>query len=262
MRPPTCRMSRPSGGGTSGLLEQREPFRDFVYRILLRDGSHGFVSSSGQPLFDSSGSFLGYRGVGRDVTATTRAEQALRDAKLQAEAASRAKSEFLANMSHELRTPLNAIIGFSEMIKSEILGPVDHEQYRTYAGDINSSGLHLLGIINEILDLAKVEAGKMDLDLRLLNLTEIAKDVLRILQTQADAMGLTLEVAIAPKPAAGACRRAGVPAHPVQPAVERLQVHAERRPDHGQPAADRRQATSSCRSPTPASASRRRTSRS
>ena len=112
-------------------LEQREPFRDFVYRILLRDGSHGFVSSSGQPLFDSSGSFLGYRGVGRDVTATTRAEQALRDAKLQAEAASRAKSEFLANMSHELRTPLNAIIGFSEMIKSEILGPVNHGATRT-----------------------------------------------------------------------------------------------------------------------------------
>jgi PAS domain S-box-containing protein len=179
-------------------LEQREPFRDFVYRILLRDGSHGFASSSGQPLFDSSGSFLGYRGVGRDVTATTRAAQALRDAKLEAEAASRAKSDFLANMSHELRTPLNAIIGLSEMIKSEILGPVNHDQYRTYAGDINSSGLHLLGIINEILDLAKVEAGKMDLDLRLLNLTEIAKDVLRILQTQADAMGLTLEVAIAP----------------------------------------------------------------
>ena len=179
-------------------LEQREPFRDFVYRIMLNDGSHGFVSSSGQPVFDSSGGFLGYRGVGRDVTATTRAEQALRDAKVQAEAASRAKSDFLANMSHELRTPLNAIIGLSEMIKSEILGPVNHEQDRTYAGDINSSGLHLIGIINEILDLAKVEAGKMDLDMRgLLNLADIARDVLRILKTQADAMGLILEVAIA-----------------------------------------------------------------
>jgi PAS domain S-box-containing protein len=179
-------------------LERREPFRDFIYRIMLADGSHGFVSTSGKPVFDAGGSFIGYRGVGRDVTTTTRAEQALREAKVQAETASRAKSDFLANMSHELRTPLNAIIGLSEMIKTEMLGPVANEQYRSYAGDINSSGLHLLSIINEILDLAKVEAGKMDLDMRLLNLAELAQDVLRILATQADAMGLTLEVAIAP----------------------------------------------------------------
>ncbi|HEV8390734.1 MAG TPA: ATP-binding protein [Dongiaceae bacterium] len=179
-------------------LEHREPFRDFIYRITLSDGSHGFASTSGQPIFDSSGGFLGYRGVGRDVTSTTRAEQALRDAKVQAETASRAKSDFLANMSHELRTPLNAIVGLSEMIKMEMLGPVRNDQYRAYAGDINASGLHLLGIINEILDLAKVEAGKMDLDMRLLNLADIARDVLRILRTQADAMNLTLEVGIAP----------------------------------------------------------------
>ncbi|HET6160183.1 MAG TPA: ATP-binding protein [Dongiaceae bacterium] len=178
-------------------LEHREPFRDFIYRIMLADGSHGFVSTSGKPTFDAGGGFLGYRGVGRDVTSTTRAEQALRDAKLQAETASRAKSDFLANMSHELRTPLNAIIGLSEMIRVEMLGPVANEQYRSYADDINASGLHLLGIINEILDLAKVEAGKMDLDIRLLSLGDIARDVLRILKTQADAMGLGLEVTIA-----------------------------------------------------------------
>jgi two-component system cell cycle sensor histidine kinase PleC len=179
-------------------LERREPFRDFIYRITLKDGSHGFASSSGKPVFDATGGFLGYRGVGRDMTTATRAEQTLRDAKVQAEMASRAKSDFLANMSHELRTPLNAIIGLSEMIKAEMLGPVANEQYRTYAGDINSSGLHLLGIINEILDLAKVEAGRMDLDIRPLNLADIARDVLRILRTQAEALGLMVEVSIAP----------------------------------------------------------------
>ena len=179
-------------------LERREPFRDFIYRITLKDGSHGFVSTSGKPMFDATGGFLGYRGVGRDMTTASRAEQTLRDAKVQAEMASRAKSDFLANMSHELRTPLNAIIGLSEMIKMEMLGPVTNEQYRTYAGDINSSGLHLLGIINEILDLAKVEAGRMDLDMRPLNLADIARDVLRILRTQAEALGLMVEVSIAP----------------------------------------------------------------
>ncbi|MFP6740037.1 MAG: PAS-domain containing protein [Alphaproteobacteria bacterium] len=78
----------------------------------------------------------------------------------QAELANRAKSEFLANMSHELRTPLNAVIGFSEVMKSEMFGPVGNPKYAAYVGDINESGLHLLDLINDILDLAKIEAGK------------------------------------------------------------------------------------------------------
>ena len=80
-----------------------------------------------------------------------------------AEAASRSKSAFLANMSHELRTPLNAIIGFSELIQSEAFGPVANERYRSYAEDIRSSGAHLLSIVNDMLDLARIEAGKTDL---------------------------------------------------------------------------------------------------
>jgi len=179
-------------------LEWREPFRQLVYRIKLQDGSDGFAETSGKPVFDNAGGFLGYRGVGRDMTSAVRAEMALRDAKEQAELASRAKSSFLANMSHELRTPLNAIIGLSEMIKAEILGPVGNAQYRGYAGDINTSGQHLLGIINEVLDLAKVEAGKMELDLRVVNLGEITTDVLRILKAQAESAGLTLENRITP----------------------------------------------------------------
>ncbi|HWX90015.1 MAG TPA: HAMP domain-containing sensor histidine kinase [Rhizomicrobium sp.] len=82
----------------------------------------------------------------------------------QAEEANRAKSAFLANMSHELRTPLNAIMGFSEVMKDEHLGPVQNTRYLAYAGDIHASGRYLLGIINDILDLSKIEAGKMSLD--------------------------------------------------------------------------------------------------
>ncbi|HWC62886.1 MAG TPA: HAMP domain-containing sensor histidine kinase [Rhizomicrobium sp.] len=82
----------------------------------------------------------------------------------EAREASRAKSAFLANMSHELRTPLNAILGFSEIMKDQHLGPLQNPRYLTYAADIHASGRHLLGIINDILDLAKIEAGKMSLD--------------------------------------------------------------------------------------------------
>src|SRR5580693_8069338 len=82
----------------------------------------------------------------------------------EAELANRAKSAFLANMSHELRTPLNAILGFSEVMKDQHLGPVHNPRYLSYAGDIHSSGRHLLAIINDILDLAKIESGKMSLD--------------------------------------------------------------------------------------------------
>jgi signal transduction histidine kinase len=82
----------------------------------------------------------------------------------QAEQANRAKSAFLANMSHELRTPLNAIMGFSEVMKDEHLGPVNNPRYLAYAGDIHSSGRYLLGIINDILDLSKIEAGKMSVE--------------------------------------------------------------------------------------------------
>ena len=100
----------------------------------------------------------------RDIRQRQIAEEALITAKNEAEIANRAKSEFLANMSHELRNPLNAIIGFSEIIQNEALGPVGQPDYRDYAENIQISGRHLLKLINDILDLSKIEVGKLALN--------------------------------------------------------------------------------------------------
>jgi PAS domain S-box-containing protein len=100
----------------------------------------------------------------RDISERKSAEAKLREALREADASSRAKSEFLANMSHELRTPLNAIIGFSEIIQKEMFGALSNPRYREYASDIAQSGAHLLGIINDILDVSKIEAGRFALN--------------------------------------------------------------------------------------------------
>lgn len=102
------------------------------------------------------------------------------------------KSEFLANMSHELRTPMNAILGFSEVIKDEVLGPNGRPDYRSYAADIHSSGSHLLTLINTILDLSKIEAGKFELQEGTASLHEIFEDALRIMRLKAEQKGVSL----------------------------------------------------------------------
>jgi two-component system cell cycle sensor histidine kinase PleC len=112
--------------------------------------------------------------------------------KIRAEAASQAKSDFLANMSHELRTPLNAINGFSEIMAAEMYGPVGDARYKDYARDILNSGQHLLALINDILDMAKIEAGKLTLRFEPVCLEEIAEDALRLVRNRAEAAGLSL----------------------------------------------------------------------
>ena len=123
-----------------------------------------------------------------------RAYQELRQAKDEAEAANQAKSGFLATMSHELRTPLNAIIGFSEMMLREVLGPLGKEQYRSYVGDIHASGTHLLQIINDILDLSKAEAGKIDLSEDVFDLRDIMRSVGQLTIGRIHDAGLTQDV--------------------------------------------------------------------
>ncbi|WP_297801262.1 ATP-binding protein [uncultured Brevundimonas sp.] len=125
---------------------------------------------------------------------TTLAQQ-YEAAMIRAEAASQSKSEFLANMSHELRTPLNAINGFSEIMAKEMFGPLGDSRYRGYASDIHNSGKHLLSLINDILDMAKIEAGKLHLYYERIDLGALGRDVLRLMRGRAEEAGqvLTLE---------------------------------------------------------------------
>jgi two-component system, cell cycle sensor histidine kinase PleC len=113
--------------------------------------------------------------------------------KIRAEGANKAKSEFLANMSHELRTPLNAINGFSEIMVGEMFGAMGDKRYKEYAQDILSSGQHLLALINDILDMSKIEAGKMNLRFEPMQLADVVEDSVRLMRNRADAGGLTLE---------------------------------------------------------------------
>ncbi|HET6621891.1 MAG TPA: ATP-binding protein [Dongiaceae bacterium] len=126
-----------------------------------------------------------------------RSQRDLRLAKEQAEVASRTKSQFLANMSHELRTPLNAIIGFAEVIEREFFGPVGVPQYASYAADIHRSGQHLLSLINDILDLSKVEAGRFEIVEQDFTLAETIDEAKRLLEIRAQKAGLAISAEIA-----------------------------------------------------------------
>jgi len=131
-------------------------------------------------------------GITQDITEQVNDKLALLEAKDMAEAANRAKSDFLASMSHELRTPLNAIIGFSELISQEILGPLNNSRYMGYVRDIEASGRHLLSLINDMLDLAKIEAGRYDLREERVVVADALEEVLRLVSATAAAKGLSL----------------------------------------------------------------------
>ncbi len=127
-----------------------------------------------------------------------RAAERAHQSMIEAQAASRAKTEFLANMSHELRSPLNAVIGFSKVMMDQLFGPLGTQKYEAYVKDIYDSGNHLLTVINDILDLAKIEAGKAQLDAQLVDVAEVTKFCLSVIRERATRSNISLRLAIPP----------------------------------------------------------------
>lgn len=167
-------------------LESAGIVKNYEIRAKRRDGAIIWVNENARTVKDDEGNILYYEGSIEDITQRKEAEIQLREAKIQSDLANRAKSEFLANMSHELRTPLNAIIGFSEIIKNQVFGPVGQKQYLEYSEDIFSSGKHLLKIINDILDVARIDAGDRQLNEALVDIEKVTRASLELLSPKID----------------------------------------------------------------------------
>jgi PAS domain S-box-containing protein len=185
---------------------QVENFESEIYRHKTRERI--WVSENARLVRDGAGRPLFYEGTVRDITELKQAGEELDTARKEAEAANSAKSHLLANVSHELRTPLNAILGFSEILAGEMLGPLG-ERYRDYAKDIHDSGLHLLSIIDDLLDLSKIEAGRLNLSEDIVDVVELFDTVSRFVRERASSAGLTMSIDLpADIPALKADRRA------------------------------------------------------
>lgn len=174
---------------------------------LMNDGREivGRVRQGGRiPLFMTMGRIAEepdskFCAVLRDITAWKKTEGELVEARKAAEKASAQKSDVLAKISHEIRTPLNAIIGFAEVMAEERFGPIDNERYKEYLRDIHQSGGYVISLVNDLLDLAKIEAGKLDLDFGSVNLNEIALSAVNLLQPEAQRNRVVLRSGLAPK---------------------------------------------------------------
>ncbi len=175
------------------LALQWHPF--YFAMAFMAVGLQIYILVLARDLYATALAMLEYRAEKDSLIAELEAEKSISDdARHRAEAANIAKSRFLATMSHELRTPLNAILGFSEVMQTEMLGPIDNPQYKEYIGNIRSSGQHLLQIISEILDLTRIEAGRYELSEAPVRITDVAAECCRLLQLRAESKGLTLEV--------------------------------------------------------------------
>jgi len=168
---------------------------DFFYYALasMAVGVHIYLIFLAKGLHSTARSMLEFR-IQKDLLISELAEANLvsDEARRRAETANKEKSRFLATMSHELRTPLNAILGFSEVMTNQIMGPLENQTYREYADNIHSSGSHLLNLINEILDLSRIEAGKYELQEASVSVCDILDDCQSLLKLRAETKGLEL----------------------------------------------------------------------
>lgn len=162
------------------LMQTNDVVTHFVSEIHHRSGRRIWISENARAVRDWSGELLCYEGTVEDVTEKFEQERTLRAALRQAEIANKMKAAFLAAMSHELKTPLNAVLGFSEIIRDEVLGPIGHEAYREYAGDIHQSGARLLSVINDVLDVSRLEGGLLTIEARPENVRDVAESAIKL----------------------------------------------------------------------------------
>jgi PAS domain S-box-containing protein len=180
------------GGGVASVMNDG---REVIGRVR-QGGRIPLFMTMGQI---SHGAERRFCAVLRDITAWKKTESDLVDARKAAEKASAQKSDVLAKISHEIRTPLNAIIGFAEVMAEERFGPIANERYKEYLRDIHASGGYVISLVNDLLDLAKIEAGKLDLDFESVNLNEIALSTVSLLQTEANRGRVVLRSGLSPK---------------------------------------------------------------
>ena len=180
-----------------------------TYRVRHKDGHYLWLEVVTRTIYDDkTGAARNIVSVSRDITARKEHEQEIAAARERAEAANQAKSRFLANMSHELRTPLNAIIGFADLMRQQMLGPLGNARYEEYADIIHDSGQHLLDLISDMLDMAKIEAGKLKLNFERVDLTDAIRDAASLMQDRADAGGVEMVMEEMPRLFITADRRA------------------------------------------------------
>jgi PAS domain S-box-containing protein len=170
----------------------------FEFQVAGPDGALIWVEARVVTLQRQPDGTVRWAVISARIDERKRVEGELIDARDVAETASRIKSRFLANMSHELRTPLNAIIGFSEIMKNELLGPIGNTKYRGYIEDINSSGQHLLQIVNDVLEMSRIEAGKLELDEQEVEVAAVVRAALRFLQLTAAGAGVVFSPDLPP----------------------------------------------------------------
>jgi signal transduction histidine kinase len=186
-------------------VENGAPYQP-EHRINRADGREVWAKSAFKVLSDAQGHPARIVGALQNITARKQAEQALTEAKEEAEAANRAKSTFLATMSHELRTPLNAILGFAELIEKQLVGPVS-DRYVAYARDIHSSGSHLLDLVNDVLDISKLEVGKVELHESDFDVHELVMEVVAFFSNLAEASEIAFRAELSALPVLHADKR-------------------------------------------------------